>query len=94
MDETPSEKATRYLKSIETVLSRIEFSKPSCTVDGESIGSVVAAAKSYVEDARHYLRDKPSTALAAVSYAEGLLDALRLLGAAKFTWPNAKGDTG
>jgi len=93
LEETPGEKARRYLASIETVLGRIEISKATCSIDEESIQSIVSAAQSYVEDARHYLKESPSTALAAVSYAEGLLDALRLLGAAKFTWPGTRGDT-
>lgn len=92
MTETPYEKTRKYLASIETVLSRIEITKVSSNIDAKFVQSIVATAKSYVEDAKHYLEEKPSTALAAVSYAEGLLDALRLLGVAKFTWPEARGD--
>jgi len=92
LTETSGEKARKYLTSIETVLGRIEISKASYNIDEKSIRSIVAAAESYVKDAKHYLEEKPSTALAAVSYAEGLLDALRLLGAAKFTWPGSRGD--
>jgi len=92
LTEASGEKARKYLTSIETVLGKIEVSKASYNIDEKSIQSIIAAAESYVEDAKHYLEEKPSTALAAVSYAEGLLDALRLLGAAKFTWPEARGD--
>jgi len=90
--ENPGEKARKYLTSIGTVLSEIQISKTSYNIDEESIRSIVESAESYVEDARHYLEDRPLTALAAVSYAEGLLDALRLLGAAQFTWPGTRGD--
>jgi len=92
LTEASGEKARKYLTSIETVLGKIEVSKASYNIDEKSIQSIIAAAESYVEDAKHYLEEKPSTALAAVSYAEGLLDALRLLGAAKFTWPGSRGD--
>jgi len=92
LTETPHKKARKYLASIETVLCRMEITKVSSNIDEKFVQSIVTTAKSYVEDARHYLEEKPSTALAAVSYAEGLLDALRLLGLAKFTWPEARGD--
>jgi len=89
--ENPGEKARKYLTSIGMVLSEIEISKTCCNIDEKSVRSIVESAESYVEDARHYLKERPSTALAAVSYAEGLLDALRLLGTAKFTWPGTRG---
>lgn len=78
--------------SIETVLSGIEIPRVPSNIDEKFVRSIITTAESYVEDAKHYLEEKPSTALAAVSYAEGLLDALRLLGVAKFTWPEARGD--
>jgi len=90
--ETPGEKARKYLASIGTVLNEIEIPKTYYSIDEKSVRSIVESVESYVEDARHYLEDQPLTALAAVSYAEGLLDALRLLGAARFTWPKARGD--
>lgn len=92
MTETPREKAGKYLESIGTVLSSIEISKVTPNINERSIRSVITAARLYVEDAKHYLEEKPSTALAAVSYAEGLLDALRLLGMVKFTWPEVRGE--
>lgn len=90
--EAPGEKAKKYLTSIETVLSGVEIVQGSCNVSEKSIRSIVDAARSYVDDAKHYLKEKPSTALAAVSYAEGLLDALKLLEVAKFAWPSTRGD--
>jgi len=92
MAETPREKARKYITSVETVLNGIEISKTTSNINERSVRSVITAARSYVEDAKHYLEERPSTALAAVSYAEGLLDALKLLGVAKFTWPEARGD--
>jgi len=91
LTEAPYEKARKYLASIETVLGRIEISEVSSGIDGEIVRSIITTAQSYVEDAKHYLEEKPSTALAAVSYAEGLLDALGLLGVARFAWPEARG---
>lgn len=91
MKEMSEEKARKYITSIERVLSEMELTSIQA-VDEKHIRSVVDAAHSYTEDARYYLQDQPSTALTAISYAEGLLDALRFLGLARFTWPDFKGE--
>lgn len=89
MKEMSEEKARKYIESIENVLSGMELT-PAQTIDEKHVRSVVDAAHSYAEDARYYLQDQPSTALTAISYAEGLLDALRFLGLARFTWPDSR----
>ena len=43
-------------------------------------------ADRYITDADYYKADKKSTALTSIAYAEGVLDALRLLGVADFEW--------
>lgn len=54
----------------------------------DDVERVVEEARRYLSDSRYYLgREAYLTALAAVSYAEGLLDSLRLLGLAEFEWP-------
>jgi hypothetical protein len=41
-----------------------------------------------LEDAKYYKDQKRfETSLTSVAYCEGLLEALRLLGAVKFEWP-------
>jgi len=41
-----------------------------------------------LQDAKYYkAHGKLETSLTSVAYCEGLLDALRLLGAVKFEWP-------
>jgi FAD synthetase len=40
----------------------------------------------YLTDAEYYKADKKSTALTSVAYAEGILDALKLLGITDFEW--------
>lgn len=40
----------------------------------------------YLADAEYYRADKKPTALTSVAYAEGILDALKLLGIADFQW--------
>jgi len=58
------------------------------TFKGGGVERVVEEARRYLSDSRYYFdRGAYLTALAAVSYAEGLLDSLRLLGLAEFEWP-------
>jgi FAD synthetase len=54
----------------------------------ESVSAVLRWATDYLEDAKYYkAQGKLETSLTSVAYCEGLLDALRLLGAVKFEWP-------
>ena len=74
-----AERVEVYIRNVERALATGWF-------DG-SAAEVVKLAEAYVRDARHYLKQGDVfTALAAASYAEGLIDALRLLGLAKFEW--------
>lgn len=90
LKETAEEKARKYVASIEKVLCEIELTSSS-TIDEKHVRAVVETAHSYAEDAKYYLQGWPSTALAAISYAEGLLDALRFLGLVNFSWPDSSG---
>jgi len=48
-------------------------------------------AKAYLQDAKYYRDGKRfDVSLASVAYCEGLLDALKMLGAVKFEWPARK----
>ncbi|MEL9990950.1 MAG: DUF357 domain-containing protein [Thermoproteus sp.] len=74
------ERAEIYVRNLEYVLSSLKIA------DGK-VKEVVDLASAYLRDAKYYLsRGDILTSIAASSYAEGLLDALRLLGYADFTW--------
>ena len=74
-----AERVEVYIRNVERALATGWF-------DG-SAAEVVKLAEAYVRDAKHYLKQGDVfTALAAASYAEGLIDALRLLGLARFEW--------
>lgn len=77
----------KYIASTEHVLREIETTKRSINVDGKDIRKVMEYVEAYLEDAKYY-RDKKKfeVGLASVAYCEGLLDALKLLGAVKFEW--------
>jgi len=79
--------ASKYILKSERVLNDIRVSQGSKLVDDKSVSEVIDEAKRYLEDAKFYLdRKRFETSLASVAYCEGLLDALRLLGLADFSW--------
>jgi FAD synthetase len=80
------ELVSKYIASTEHVLSEIEIAE-TLNVDVTSVKKVVEFAKAYLQDAKYY-RDKSKfeVSLASVAYCEGLLDALKLLGAIKATF--------
>jgi len=78
-------RARRYIVNVEGALRQLE---------GQDLGSasaLVEQAKRYLSDAEYYLeKGDVVTSVACSSYAEGLLDALRLLGIAKVEWPRSE----
>jgi FAD synthetase len=77
MNEDPGERTRTYLAAIERALKLAEV------VSNPDALRVVDYAKRYVADSKYYLETgKPTTALASVAYAEGLLDSLSIMGVA------------
>jgi hypothetical protein len=77
MNEDPGERTRTYLAAIERALKLAE------AVSDPDALRVVDYAKRYVADSKYYLETgKPTTALASVAYAEGLLDSLSIMGVA------------
>lgn len=75
MTEDPGERARAYLVAVEKAINVAE------TIDNRDALRIVDYAKRYVADSRYFLgTGKPTTALASVAYAEGLLDSLIILG--------------
>jgi FAD synthetase len=80
--------ASKYILSAEKVLKDLEQTKTAITLTEEAVGNILRWATDYLEDAKYYkAQGKLETSLTSVAYCEGLLDALRLLGAVKFEWP-------
>jgi len=79
---------SKYISSAEKVLKELQQTKVPISVTEESVGNILGWALDYLEDAKYYkAQGKFETSLTSVAYCEGLLDALRLLGAVKFEWP-------
>jgi FAD synthetase len=86
-----SELASKYIRSAEHVFDKIEVTESALTLDLVRVRNVVDFAKAYLKDARYYREKKKfEVSLTSIAYCEGLLDALRMLGAVRFEWPTGK----
>jgi hypothetical protein len=84
INESPAERAERYIQSFENALQKNRILIVDSSVKTASIKTVSDALQRYLKDARYYLENqKPTTSLASIAYAEGLLDALVYLGLTK-----------
>ena len=82
----------KYIRSTEQVFKEIKIvQNESTSMSKEKIDEVIEAAKHYFADAKYYqAKNKFETSLVSIVYCEGLLDALKLLGVAEFSWPPKK----
>jgi len=86
-----NELASKYISSAEHVFNHLEVVEIPVAFDFPHVSDVIDLAKAYLEDARYYREKKKfEVSLTSIAYCEGLLDALRLLGAVKFEWPKRK----
>ncbi len=76
----PCARLSRYIDNVSKVLKDLRVRDKSCR-------EVVDLACAYLRDSMYY-RDKGDciTGLVTISYAEGLLDALRMIGCVEFEW--------
>jgi FAD synthetase len=78
--EDPAERAQAYIVGFERVLHELVPKKKDSLVRNVNITRISDTIERYLKDAHYYLEhDKPSTSLASIAYAEGLLDALKFL---------------
>ena len=84
---TIDELVTKYIRGAERVVQEIGQLPEDVHLNEEEAKTVFDWAKRYLEDAKYYQKEgKLETSLTSVAYCEGLLDALRLLGAVEFSW--------
>jgi len=78
---------SKYIRGAERVVTEIGQLPEDVHLNDEEAKTVFDWAKRYLEDAKYYQeKGKLETSLTSVAYCEGLLDALRLLGAMEFSW--------
>jgi len=88
MTEDAKERSRRYLAAVETALSELKPLTMPAIIARRDVERVVEVAKRYLSDSKYYGETaKDVTSLASISYAEGLLDALRFLKLVEFSWP-------
>lgn len=88
------ELTSKYIASAEKVLATLERTKTPISITDEMVDSVLSYVADYLEDAKYYKSSgKLETSLTSIAYCEGLLDALKLLGAVKFEWPSKNQET-
>ncbi len=81
------ELVSKYISSAEQAISELKLVEGSPCLSKGSVQTVVESAKAYLQDAKYYRENKRfEVSLASVAYCEGLLDALKMLGAVKFEW--------
>ena len=84
---TVEELVAKYIRGAERVVQEIGEIPEDVHLNEEEAETVFDWAKRYLEDAKYYQKEgKLDTSLTSVAYCEGLLDALRLLGAVEFSW--------
>jgi FAD synthetase len=82
------ELTSKYISMAERVFSELQRNKTPINITEEAMASVLLWATDYLEDAKYYkAQGKLETSLTSVAYCEGILDALRLIGAVNFEWP-------
>lgn len=80
-------RALKYMLKTEKALKSLRIVHGSAVIGETTVMRIVDEAKRYFEDAKYYLERKEyEVSLASISYCEGLLDALRMLGLAEFEW--------
>jgi hypothetical protein len=80
LSEDPSERACKYIATLERALQQHNPLKEDTVVEAVKIAKVSDEIHRYLQDSRFYLNSgKPTTSLASIAYAEGLLDALTFL---------------
>lgn len=85
MELAATERARKYLENLKAVLCSLE------KIGASNVKRVIEEASRYLRDAEFYLeRMDPLTSIACSSYAEGLLDALSILGFISVQWPTRR----
>jgi FAD synthetase len=80
---------SKYIVYAEKVLVELKKNQTPINLTEENVASVLGWVTDYLEDAKYYkAQGKLETSLTSIAYCEGLLEALRLIGAVNFEWPS------
>ncbi|MCW4050033.1 MAG: diphthine synthase [Candidatus Bathyarchaeota archaeon] len=76
----------KYSKGCRKVLEELKVKDLPAEVTKADIKELLAHTGRYLDDAEYYWSEQKAVALTSVAYAEGILDALKLLGLIEFEW--------
>ncbi len=76
--------AEKYIGAMEKTVKSMQRNKGAITITEACVDELLGYVMAYLDDAK-YFRDqkKFETSLTSIAYCEGLLDALKLIGAVK-----------
>lgn len=84
MEKDPCERLLRYISNLRSSIKDLKILDSSAS-------KVVSLAIDYLRDSQYYLEKNDCiTGLITISYAEGLLDALRMVNAIEMSWKRAE----
>ncbi|MDR2708158.1 MAG: DUF357 domain-containing protein [Nitrososphaerota archaeon] len=85
---------SKYIASAEIVLNTMQKNPVPISVTEDNVNNLISYVHDYLADAKYYKASgKLETSLTSIAYCEGILDALKLLGAVTFEWPTTKPKT-
>jgi diphthine synthase len=76
----------KYSRSCRKVLETLELRDLPKKIKKKKVKELLDHTERYLSDAQYYWGENNPVALTSVAYAEGILDALKLLGLADFQW--------
>ncbi len=76
----------KYSVGCRRVLEELKTGQLPKTIDRAGVAELLDHTKRYLDDAEYYRGEDKPVALTGVAYAEGILDALKLLGLVEFEW--------
>ncbi|MEM4462195.1 MAG: DUF357 domain-containing protein [Candidatus Bathyarchaeia archaeon] len=87
LEDSLKTRALRYIENMRRILSEIEVTQTAIAIDPLEVEKLLDWVRNYVEDSYHFLdKGDLASSLVAICYAEGIMEALRLLGLARFEW--------
>jgi FAD synthetase len=82
--------SAKYIAAMEKVLQKVERKKGTVESSEDCLDEVFGYVTAYLNDAKYYYdKGQFETSLVAIAYCEGVLDALKLMGAVKTEQPQS-----
>ena len=76
------ELSSKYIAAMEKTVNTMQRVRGSISVSEKSVDELLGYVTAYLEDAKYFREQKKfETSLTSIAYCEGLLDALKIVGA-------------